>query len=443
MIDPAFLSIAELSARYRDGSLTPLAVAEAALTRIDRLEPKLNAFADRMTDAALADATCRTAEIVAGDDRGPLHGIPVAIKDIIDVAGALTGYGTRARPPDSPSVDAPLVARLRAAGAVILGKTNLLEYAYGIAHPAIGQTNNPHNPSRTSGGSSGGSAAAVAAGIVPLAIGTDTGGSIRGPASYCGVVGLKPTYGLVPTEGVFQLSWTLDHAGPIARSVADTALGLAVLSGTLAPLTAVSIRGLRIGRIKRHFGSHEVTPGVRKALDAAMERLRAAGAAIVDIDIPELAGANHALMTIVQPEASLIHEALLPQNPEGYAPRTRAQLEAGHSIPVIEYVRAMRQCALIRSALEVAFATVDALASPTVPFVAPESDPQIEDGDGELLSCGVANVTGHPAISLNAGVSEGLPVGLQLIGRYGHDAGLLAAAAAIEAALESAPRPPL
>jgi aspartyl-tRNA(Asn)/glutamyl-tRNA(Gln) amidotransferase subunit A len=443
MIDQAFLSIAELGARYRDGSLTPLAVTEAALARIDRLEPKLNAFADRMADAALADATRRTAEIAAGNVVGPLHGIPVAIKDIIDVAGVPTGYGTRARPPDRPTTDAPLVARLRAAGAVILGKTNLLEYAYGIAHPAIGQTNNPHNPARTSGGSSGGSAAAVAAGIVPLAIGTDTGGSIRGPASYCGVVGLKPTFGLVPTEGVFPLSWTLDHAGPIARSVADAALGLAVLSGTAVPLSPLPIKGLRVGRIMRHFGSREVTPGVREALEAAMERLRAAGAVIIDIDIPEIAGANHALMTIVQPEASLIHEALLPQNPEGYAPLTRAQIEAGRAVPVIEYVRAMRQCSVIRSAVEAAFATVDVLASPTIPFVAPESDPQIEDGDGELLSCGVANVTGHPAISLNADVSEGLPVGVQLIGRHGHDAGLLATAAAIELVLEAAPRPQL
>lgn len=443
MTDPAFLTIAELTARYRDGNLTPLAVTEAALARIERLEPKLNAFADRMADAALADAARRTAELASGIATGPLHGIPVAIKDIIDVAGAPTGFGTRAHPPAHPTTDAPLVARLRAAGAVILGKTNLLEYAYGIAHPAIGQTNNPHDPSRTSGGSSGGSAAAVAAGIVPLAIGTDTGGSIRGPASYCGVVGLKPTYGLVPTDGVFPLSWTLDHAGPIARTVADAALGLEALSATGASQAPRNINGLRIGCITRHFGSREVTPGVRAALDAALDRLRAAGAVVVDIDIDAVSGANHALMTIVQPEASLIHEKLLSQNPEGYAPLTRAQIEAGPSIPVVEYVRSMRERVVIRDAVEAAFATVDVLASPTIPFVAPEFDPQIEDGDGELLSCGVANVTGHPAISLNAGLSEGLPVGLQLMGSHGHDARLLAAAAAIEAALAPAPRPSL
>lgn len=443
MIDPAFLGIAELGAHYRDGSLTPLAVTEAALTRIDRLEPKLNAFADRMADAALADASRRTAEIAAGNERGPLHGIPVAIKDIIDVAGAPTGYGTRARPLDRPTVDARLVSRLRAAGAVILGKTNLLEYAYGIAHPAIGQTNNPHDTGRTSGGSSGGLAAAVAAGIVPLAVGTDTGGSIRVPSSYCGVVGLKPTFGLVPTDGVFPLSWTLDHAGPIARSVADITIGLAVLSGTSMTLSPVPTKGLRIGRITRHFGSHEVTPGVRAALDAAVEGLRAAGVVVVDVEIDALSRANHALISIVQPEASLIHDALLPHNREGYAPKTRAQIEAGYGIPAVEYIRAMRLREVIRSSLEAGFAGVDVLASPTVPFAAPEFDPQIDDGDGELLSCGVANVTGHPAISLNAGVNEGLPVGLQLIGRHGHDARLLTVAAAIEAVLPLAPRPTL
>ncbi len=433
-------SISELAAGYRDASLTPLRVVEEALSRIEQLEPQLNAFADRMTDAALVEAADRTRELADGMDRGPLHGVPVAIKDIIDVAGTPTGFGTRARRAVMADADALLVARLRAAGAVILGKTNLLEYAYGIPHPLIGQTNNPHDLTRTSGGSSGGSAAAVAAGIVPLAIGTDTGGSIRIPASYCGIVGLKPTYGLVPTDGVFPLSWTLDHAGPLAGNVADAALALACLSAETVDAPPRPVAGLRIGRVGRHFRSREVTPGVAATLDGAIERLRAAGAIVVDLEIPELDRANHALIAIVQAEASLVHDELLPRNPEGYAPQTRAQLEAGYRVSAVDYLRAMHLRAIVRDAVEAAFAEVDVVASPSVPFVAPHADPQIEDGDGEMLSSGVANLTGHPALSLNAGWSEGLPVGLQLIGAYGNDFALLAAAASIEATLAQGPR---
>jgi aspartyl-tRNA(Asn)/glutamyl-tRNA(Gln) amidotransferase subunit A len=439
--ETAFLGIDDIGARYRDGSLTPLAVVEAALARIDRLGPALNAFADRMTETALADAARRTAELAAGADRGPLHGIPVAIKDIVDVAGVPTGCGTRAHPARLPVRDAELVARLRAAGAIIMGKTNLLEYAYGIAHPAIGQTNNPHDTRRTAGGSSGGSAAAVAAGIVPVAIGTDTGGSIRIPASYCGIVGLKPSFDLVPTGGVFPLAWTLDHAGPLARNVRDVATTLSVLAGRPMPLAEPALRGLRIGCVRRHVGSPEVTAGVRATLAAAFATLRAGGAVLGEVDIAHLDEVNHALIAIVHAEAATVHEALLAQNPEGYAPRTRAQLEAGLAWPVTGYVRALRLCAVARAAVEAAFGAFDVLVGPSVPFVAPASDPQLEDGDGELLSAGFANLTGHPALSLNAGMSEGLPVGLQLVGRLGRDAELLSIASAIERVLPRAPQP--
>ena len=211
-IPPAF-GISQLKQRYRDGSLTPRQAVEQSLSRLAEWEPKLNAFAHVMGDSALADADRLGAELAAGQDRGPLHGIPVAIKDLIEVEGAPTAYGSKVLPPQMATRDAELVRRLREAGAIIIGKTQLLEYAYGIAHPDIGQTNNPHDPARTSGGSSGGSAAAVAAGIVPLAIGTDTGGSIRIPASYCGIVGVKPSFGLVPLDGVFPLSRALIMPG--------------------------------------------------------------------------------------------------------------------------------------------------------------------------------------------------------------------------------------
>lgn len=204
--DIGFADVKALGKAYRDGSLTPTQVVDQAHERLARLEPSLNAFAHPMADEARTDGIRTSAELASGIDLGPLHGIPVAIKDLIDVAGVATGYGSRVERPRIATQDATLVARLRAAGAILLGKTNLLEYAYGVAHPDIGQTNNPHDPGRTAGGSSGGSAAAVAAGIVPLAIGTDTGGSIRIPAAYCGIIGLKPSFDLVPLDGVFPLS---------------------------------------------------------------------------------------------------------------------------------------------------------------------------------------------------------------------------------------------
>jgi aspartyl-tRNA(Asn)/glutamyl-tRNA(Gln) amidotransferase subunit A len=440
--DPAFLGVAELATLYRSGGLSPCDVVEQALARLDRFEPRLNAFADPMREAALRDAGRRSAELASGRDLGPLHGIPVAVKDIVDVAGIPTGFGTRAREPVIASSDAELVRRLRAAGAIILGKTNLLEFAYGIAHPAIGQTNNPHDFSRTSGGSSGGSAAAVAAGIAPLAVGTDTGGSIRIPAAYCGIVGLKPSYGLVPVEGVFPLSWTLDHAGPLARGVEDAALMLACLAGRPMPVEPVALAGLRVGLVRRHMSSAEITAGVRACLDKALAALTRAGARLVEIDIAGIDEANRVLGTILRPEASLVHAELVVKNPSGYAPRTRAQIEAGFAVAATDYVRAMRAREMLRGAVEASLADVDVLLGPSVPFVAPHEDPEIGDGeDGEMLSSGFANVSGHPSVSLPAGMSEGLPVGVQLTGRYDGDAALLSVARAVEQLLGPGERP--
>jgi aspartyl-tRNA(Asn)/glutamyl-tRNA(Gln) amidotransferase subunit A len=445
MEDTAFAGIRALGAGYRDGSLDPVAVVEAALARIARLEPTLNAFADPMAEQALAEARQRAAELAAGHDRGPLHGIPVAIKDLIEVAGTPTGYGSRACTPVVATSDAPLVARLRVAGAVILGKTNLLEYAYGIAHPEVGQTNNPHDPGRTSGGSSGGSAAAVAAGIVPVAIGTDTGGSIRIPAAYCGIVGLKPSFGLVPTEGVFPLSWTLDHAGPLARSVEDTALTLAALTDAPVPLGPVSLAGVRIGLIRHHFDHPAVTADVRASVEAAVARLTAAGAAVTAVTIADLAPVNRELVHVLLPEAAVIHAELHARNAAGYAPATRAQIEAGFAAKATDYVKAQRYRAALRDVVEAEFAEVDVLLSPAVPFVAPVEDPEFVEGDydGEMLASGFANMTGHPALSLPCGFAGHLPVGLQLTGRLGDDARLLSIAGAVEAALDAYRRPTL
>jgi aspartyl-tRNA(Asn)/glutamyl-tRNA(Gln) amidotransferase subunit A len=448
MVEPptgAFVGVAELGAAYRSGATTPLAVAEAAMARIEALEPRLNAVIDLMRGPALRAAEAATRELRAGRDRGPLHGVPVAIKDLVDIAGLPTGYATRAVDPVVAVADAALVRHLREAGAVPLAKTNLLEFAYGIAHPEIGQTNNPWDVNRTSGGSSGGSAALVAAGAVPVAVGTDTGGSIRIPASYCGIVGFKPSYGLVSTEGVFPLSWSLDHAGPLARSVADAATLLSGLVGRAIVAQRRPLAGLRIGLVRAHLDSRLVTAGVREAVSAALDRLGRGGATLVPVSVPEIDAVNGALVTILKPEAALAHESLVSARPDGYAPGTRAQLEAGRRVSGIDYVRAQRFRARLTRAVEALFEDVDLLLSPAVGFVAPAEDPVIQggDGDGEMLSSGLANVTGHPAISLPCGFSDGLPVGLQLIGPGGRDADLLSGAAAVEAGLAFSGRPRL
>jgi aspartyl-tRNA(Asn)/glutamyl-tRNA(Gln) amidotransferase subunit A len=438
-----FLGVQELAARYRDGSLSPVDVIDRALARMDDIEPHLNAVAFAMTAEARRDAARLGADIRAGRDLGPLHGIPVAIKDIIDVGDVPTGYGSLVRKPVTASEDAPLVRRLRDAGAIILCKTNLLEYAYGIAHPDIGQTNNPHDTGRTSGGSSGGSAAVVAAGIAPLAVGTDTGGSIRIPASYCGIVGMKPTYGLVPTEGVFPLSWSLDHAGPLARSVSDAAILLECLSGKSMSLAPIPLSGIRIGVVGFHVDSAELTPAVARNVRHVIELLEQSGAVIKFIDIPDLSLANSELRKIIRPEASMIHAELHAENAAGYAPKTRAQVEAGFDVSAVDYLRAQQFRINLRQAVEERFDEVDILLGPSVPFPAPIEDPEFtEDGEeGEMLSSGFANMTGQPSISIPCGMDGHLPLGLQLTGPFGADESLLKAAAAIETLLDAYRRP--
>jgi Asp-tRNA(Asn)/Glu-tRNA(Gln) amidotransferase A subunit family amidase len=441
--DIGFLSVGELGSRYRNGSLSPVDVVAAALERIETLEPSLNAVAHVMRSAALEQATRAAADLRSGRDLGPLHGIPVAIKDLIEVRDAPTGFGSRVRSPAVAADDAELVTRLREAGAIILCKTNLLEYAYGIAHPDVGQTNNPHDTGRTSGGSSGGSAAVVAAGIVPLAVGTDTGGSIRIPASYCGIVGLKPTSGLVSVDGVFPLSQTLDHAGPLARTVADAAILLEYLSGKPFRLSSPSLEGVRIGVLSYHADSRELTAAVAENLRQTITTLKAHGATIKTVDIPLLASANSELRKIIKPEASLIHRELYAENPAGYAPRTRSQVEAGFGVSAVDYLQAQDFRLQLREAVEAQFADVDVLLSPSVPFPAPIEDPEFtEDGEeGEMLSSGFANMTGQPSISLPCGTDGHLPLGLQLTAGFGDDGKLLQIALGVEAALAAHRRP--
>lgn len=433
-----FSSIATLGAAYRKGSISPVEIVRGLLDRIARHDPTLNSFITVLEAESLAQAESAARELKSGRDRGPLHDVPVAIKDLIDMAGVPTSFASRAGSPRLTETDAVLVRNLKQAGAIILGKTNLLEYAYGAVHPEFGQTNNPWDPRRTSGGSSGGSAAAVAAGFCFAAVGTDTGGSIRIPASYCGVAGLKPSFGRVSLEGVQALSPSLDHAGPLARSCTDAALALAGLTGTPVDVQRADLSGLRIG-IMHHPGADRfLQKEVQAHFDLVVRSLDRAGARVRPIEVPDLERAREALIAIIEPEASLIHRDLLRNEPTGFSDVTRAQLEAGLGIPAVDYLGAFQVRQRLTAEFQRAFESIDAIISPSVPWIAPAEDPPVrgEEGAGEMMYSGVYNLVGLPAVSIPCGMSsEGLPSGLQIVTSWHKDEFALAIGLTLEVAL--------
>jgi Asp-tRNA(Asn)/Glu-tRNA(Gln) amidotransferase A subunit family amidase len=394
----------------------------AAYERLERLGRPLNAV------ASVAPAPARAAD-------GPLAGQPVAVKDIIAVAGLPTRCGSPASDPAPATADATVVLRLRAAGAEVFATTQCLEYAAGFAHPEIGDTRNPRDPSRTSGGSSGGSAAVVAAGVCDLALGTDTGGSVRIPAAYCGVVGLKPSYGALPTTGVFPLSPTCDHVGTLTATVAGTARLYGVLAGEDPPgrLVEAGDQSFTVGVLAAQLADPSVTPEVRAAISRALGRLRAAGWEVRELTAPWLASLaewSEVLSVIVAREAAAVHRG---RGTSRYAEGTRGLLEFGAGVSDEQYERALARRAVLTAAIDESLAGVDVLAGPTVGFQAPEEDPPFGVGEdsGEGRFTGPYNLTGHPALSLPVPV-DGLPAGLQLAGRRGGDWPLLQVAAAIE-----------
>jgi aspartyl-tRNA(Asn)/glutamyl-tRNA(Gln) amidotransferase subunit A len=433
-----FTSIAALGTAYRNRSISPVDVVRGSLERIARLDPTLNSFITVLEAESLAQAESAARELKAGHDRGPLHGVPVAVKDLIDMAGVPTTFASRAGSPRMAETDAVVVRNLIQAGAVIFGKTNLLEYAYGAVHPDFGQTNNPWDPRRTSGGSSGGSAAAVAAGLCFATVGTDTGGSIRIPASYCGVAGLKPTFGRVSLDGVQALSPTLDHAGPLARTCADAALALEGMTGTRLNVPGMELAGLRIG-IMHHPGADKfLQTEVRAHFDQVIRELSRSGADIRPMQVPDLELARDALIAIIEPEASLIHRILLRNERAGFSDITRAQLEAGFAISAVDYLNALKVRERLTAEFQRAFESVDAILSPSVPWVAPAEDPPVdgEEGGGEMMYSGVYNLVGLPALSVPCGVSsEGLPSGLQIVTSWHKDELALSIGLALEVEL--------
>ena len=442
--DIAFRSIATLGRDFRRGALTPTAVVDVCLKRIERYDGPLNAIVAALSETARAEAARAEEELAVGRDRGPLHGIPVGIKDLVDIAGTATGFGSDPVFATHATQDAAMVANLREAGAVLVAKTNLLEFAYGAVNPRVGQTNNPWDTGRTAGGSSGGSAAAVAAGLCYAAVGTDTGGSIRIPAAYCGVVGLKPTYGLVPFAGVSMLSWSLDHAGPIARSCADAAALLGGLTGTTVDATPLPLRDLRFGLIAALRDNEATTPGVRAGMESACAALLDAGAHVEEVEIEALSESSEALLHVLLPETSVILGRLLDEHPEALAEQTRSQLELGFALPATAHVRAQQFRRFLGQRFLDRLSRYDALLSPGVAWEAPAEDPAIDgaEGYGEMLCSAPTNLCGLPSLVLPCGQGEGgMPVSLQLIGPPHGDERLLRIGAALELALPLGPPP--
>ena len=413
------------------------------LERIAAHNPSLNAFVTVFEREAMAQARALDEELRAGRSRGPLHGRPISVKDLIDVEHTPTTAASRVRLDHIARTDATVVSRLREAGAVIIGKCNLHEFALGTTNDesAFGPARHPRDTNRSPGGSSGGSAAAVATALGWASIGTDTGGSIRIPAAACGVVGLKPTFGEIPTTGVVPLSASLDHVGPLARSVADAWTVYGVLKGTGdLPTASVPTAEVRLGLLGGYF-TELLDADVRREFGNTIDRLRDAGASIREVRLASAAEIASTYVNIALPEAFAYHANTLETHPEGYSDGVRERLEMGRRIPADAYIAAQRMRAALQAEVDAALMDCDALVLPTLPIPAPAIGADTVEIDGAehtlrpmmLRLTQLFNLTGHPAISLPCGdTPDGLPCGLQLVGRRQDTVGLLAIALSCE-----------
>lgn len=444
MSAPADLTIAECGRRLRAGDLRAIEVTDACLDRITRDNSKVNAFITVLAETAREDARTADREIAEGHDRGPLHGVPISIKDLIDIRGTPTTAGSRVREGHVASHDAAVITALRRSGAVLIGKTNLHEFAFGTTSDdsAFGPARHPHDPSRSPGGSSGGSAAGVAAGMSLASLGTDTGGSIRIPAAACGVVGLKPTFGEVSIDGVVPLSRALDHVGPLARTVEDAWLVHEVISGAAShkPLVPAPAGSVRLGIPRRYF-CDLLDDAVRQAFEHALQQVRRAGIRVIEVDIPHADLAPALYLAQVFGDAAAFHAVTLETMPERYTPPVRLRLELARYVLAEDYVRALQGRALLQREVDAALSSCDALILPALAIEAPPvGAPTVTIAGRDepvravmLRLTQVFNLTGHPAISLPCGTSPaGLPCGLQLAGPRGHTDGLCTIAATVE-----------
>lgn len=453
----AFLSIAEASRLLRRKEISPRDLVEESLQRIRQADPDVNAFITVLAQPARRSALAAERQIRRGDWHGPLHGIPIALKDNFHTRGIRTTAGSRILADFAPADDSDVAAALTRAGAILIGKTNMHEFAYGITNESshFGPVHNPWALERISGGSSGGSAAAVAAGMCFAAMGTDTGGSIRIPSALCGAVGLKPTYGLVSLAGVIPLSTSADHAGPITRSAIDASIVLQAVAGKYPrgdvrpdyrKLNGKSLRRLRLGWPK-HYYFDQVDDDVRRGLDAAAKTLISLGARVSEIALPRVAGSIDEATNRVVAEANYYHEAqgYYPARAAEYTPDVRERLDTGHELRAVDFLRSGAAIQRIVEDFAAAFTHVDAILAPASAIPATligQTRVSIAGRDAPvrrtfLRTTRPANATGLPAISVPCGFTpQGLPIGMQLIGPRYSEARLLAIAAAYEEATE-------
>jgi aspartyl-tRNA(Asn)/glutamyl-tRNA(Gln) amidotransferase subunit A len=459
-VEPYELSLSEASNSIASGELTPLELTESALARIEAVEERVNAFATVTADVALAQAKLATAEIEQGNYRGPLHGIPVGIKDLINTAGVPTTSSSKVRERFVPDANAAVVDALNDAGMVMVGKTHTHEFAFGGVTPT---TRNPWNLAKIPGGSSGGSGAAVAYGGVLAALGSDTGGSIRIPASLCGTVGLKPTYGRVSRYGVASLSWSLDHVGPLTRNVTDAALVLNAIAGydprdpgsanvAVPDFTSgidAGVTGLRIG-IPVNYFTEKLDYETEQAVKTAVQVLEGMGAVVVPVEIPQAGYLKAVEWGIMMPEASAYHRRALRETPQLFTEEVRGLLEVGETVLATDYIDALRFRQSMKAAWKDMMQAVDVIIAPTVFTPALPADDPVHywpDGSTEAATDGYvrlsipANLFGLPSLQVPCGFSaSGLPLGMQIMGKPFAEAVILAVGRAYEEATDTVGR---
>ncbi len=457
------MTISELAPKIKARKVSPVELTRAVLDRIERLNPSLNAYITVDAEGALKAARKAHRQIAQGNYLGPLHGIPISLKDLYDTKGLRTTAGSRIMSDRVPDADATSVAKLRAAGAVIVGKTNLHEFAFGSTtqNPHFGGTRNPYDTGRIPGGSSGGSAAAVAADMCIASTGSDTGGSIRAPSALCGIVGLKPTYGRVSLRGIVPLAWSLDHVGPMTKSVRDAAVMLSAMAGydPADPTSAnekvpsytralkSGVKKLKIG-FDSSFCSGGVDDEVLASVKEALKLFERIGARVVEVGLPSIELTSAVESIIITSEPAAYHEDNLRNRGDDYGDDVRALLEAGSGFSAVHYIKAQRLRAIIQKEFAEVFKKIDIFALPAAAAPAPPIGAETVSLGGMEVDVGMAllrfacpfNLTGLPAISVPCGLSkDGLPMGLQLVGRAFDEATVLRAAYAFEA--ESGPLP--
>jgi aspartyl-tRNA(Asn)/glutamyl-tRNA(Gln) amidotransferase subunit A len=431
--DPADLTVSEAVALIEQRRLTPSELTQSCLKRAEKLNPRLNALITVLGDQALA----RARSLRPSSAKQPLHGIPIALKDLYDTAGVRTTAASAHWRERVPKTDAVVVQRLQAAGSVLVGKANMDEFAYNFTSETsvFGASHNPWNTECSPGGSSGGSAIAVASGMCLAALGSDTGGSIRLPATFCGITGYKPSYGRIPTDGAAPLAWSLDHVGPMVRTARDAALVHGVLSGKPIPITPV--KDLRLGLAREPYW-HQIDGDVELAISTAVQTMKRVSREVRDAQLPQLPSDSESTLpttytTVIFAEAYAFHRAMFAEHPERYHSGTKATLELGKPIAAAEYILERRRMEQLRAtAAALLFKDVDVLITPTAPAPAFKlgSRPDLVF----LRNTAPWNLYGLPAISVPCGFSKsGLPIGVQIIGGPDRDSTVLSLAAAFQA----------